>query len=98
MTGATIQVQSKRKTVSILDGATLRVRRMIHGFREPRYTAAHPDRRHAYVTDSGTSEVVAVDLERGAAVGRVKLDEWARHVTIDPAGFRSGNLNAAVAR
>jgi DNA-binding beta-propeller fold protein YncE len=74
--------------VSIVDGSSLAVRRVIRGFREPRYTAAHPDRRHAFVTDSGTSEVVAVDVVTGRRVGSLKLDEWARHVTVDPRGRR----------
>jgi DNA-binding beta-propeller fold protein YncE len=72
--------------VSILDGRSLSLRRVVHGFREPRYAAAHPAGRHAFVTDSGSSEVVAVDLEDGRVLGRVKLEEWARHVTVDPAG------------
>jgi DNA-binding beta-propeller fold protein YncE len=74
--------------LSILDGRTLSVARVVHGFSEPRYTAAHPDGRHAYVTDSGTSEVVAVDLNEGRRLGRLELDEWARHVTVDPGGRR----------
>ncbi len=74
--------------LSIVDGRALAVARVVHGFREPRYAAAHPDGRHAYVTDSGTSEVVAVDLGHGRTLGRLKLDEWARHVTIDPSGRR----------
>jgi DNA-binding beta-propeller fold protein YncE len=72
--------------VSILDGAKLRVRHVLHGFVEPRYAAAHPDRRHAFVTDSGSKEVVAVDLSRGRLLGRLHLDGWARHLTLDPAG------------
>ena len=43
------------------------VRHVLRGFDEPRYTAAHPDGRHAFVTDSGRSGVVAVDVERGTA-------------------------------
>src|SRR4051812_4364711 len=72
--------------VSIVDGSPLVIRRVVHGFGEPRYTAAHPDGRHAFVTDSGTSEVVAVDVVHGRTLGRLKLDEWARHVTLDRAG------------
>ncbi len=55
---------------------------------EPRYTAAHPDGRHAFITDSGRSGVVAVDVVRGQVLGRVKLPGWARHITIDAAGRR----------
>lgn len=72
--------------VSIVEGG--RVRRVLRGFGEPRYTAAHPDGRRAFVTDSGRSGVVAIDVERGAVVGRVRLPGWARHITIDASGTR----------
>jgi DNA-binding beta-propeller fold protein YncE len=72
--------------VSILDGPSLTVRRVLRGFAEPRYTAAHPDGRHAFVTDAGPSEVVSVDLLRGEILGRARLGERARHISIDPAG------------
>lgn len=64
------------------------VRHVLRGFVEPRYTAAHPDGRHAFVTDSGHSGVVVIDVLRGVEVGRVRLPGWARHLTIDPAGER----------
>ena len=41
------------------------------GLDEPRYVAAHPDGVHAFVTDSGRSGVVLVDVVRGAVLGRV---------------------------
>jgi hypothetical protein len=46
---------------------------------EPRYTAG--DDRYAFVTDSGSAQVVAIDVVRGAIVGRVRLKLWPRHVT-----------------
>ncbi len=45
---------------------------------EPRYTAA--DGRLAWVTDSGDPAVVAVDVERGTIVRRIKLKQWPRHL------------------
>lgn len=72
--------------VSLVDGR--RVRHVLKGFVEPRYVAAHPDGRHAFVTDSGRSGVVAIDVLRGVEVGRVRLPGWARHVTIDERGER----------
>ena len=39
-----------------------RVRHVVRGFDEPRYTAAHPDGVHAFVTDSGRSGVAVVDV------------------------------------
>lgn len=67
--------------VSILDVAG-RVRHVVRGFVEPRYTAADPGGRIAFVTDSGRSSVAAVDVLHGKVLGRVRLREWARHVTL----------------
>jgi len=67
--------------VSVVDRR--RVRRLVHGFVEPRYVAAHPDGVHAFVTDSGASSVTAIDVAAGRVVGRVGLKGWARHVSLD---------------
>ena len=72
--------------VSLVDGPTLRVTHVLRGFDEPRYTAASPDGRHAFVTDSGRGEVVVIDVRRGRAVGRLQLGGPARHVSISPDG------------
>jgi DNA-binding beta-propeller fold protein YncE len=74
--------------VTLVDAATLRVTRVLHDFGEPRYTAAHPDARHAYVTDAKRGEVVALDVVDGRVLGRVQVGALARHVSIDPAGRR----------
>jgi hypothetical protein len=71
--------------VSILDPAG-RVRHVLRDFVEPRYTAAHPNGRLAFVTDSGRSSLVTVDVVHGRVLGRVRLREWARHVTLDAMG------------
>jgi DNA-binding beta-propeller fold protein YncE len=70
--------------VSVLDG--LEVRHVLDGFEEPRYAAASPDGRYAFVTDSGRIDVAVVDVGRGAVVGRVPLRLWPRHLTISPDG------------
>src|SRR5262249_24988304 len=72
--------------VSIVDRR--QVLHVLRGFTEPRYTAAHPDGVHAYVTDSGRSGVALVDVQRGVVVDRVRLSGWARHVTISRDGAR----------
>ena len=64
------------------------VRHVVEGLVEPRYTAAHPDGRHAYVTDSGRAAVVLVDVVRGRVVDRVPLTQWPRHITISADGAR----------
>ncbi len=70
--------------VSLIDGPGLRVRRVHGHFDEPRYTAAGANARHAYVTDSGSHEVVTVDVLSGRAVAQVGVGGPARHVSIDP--------------
>jgi hypothetical protein len=80
------------------------VRHVVRGVVEPRYTAAHPDGRHAFVTDSGRSGVVVLDVVRGVLLGRVPLPGWARHVTISHdgstvwAGLGSASEHVAVLR
>jgi DNA-binding beta-propeller fold protein YncE len=70
--------------VSLIDGPGLRVRRVHGHFDAPRYTAAGANARHAFVTDSGSHEVVTVDLLSGSVVARVGVGGPARHVSIDP--------------
>lgn len=72
--------------VSVVDVRTLAVRHVVRGFGEPRYVAGSPDGRRAFVTESDPSAVAALDLASGTVVDRVPLDEWARHITLDPAG------------
>lgn len=72
--------------VSILDGITLAVERVVRSFSRPRYAAAHRTGRYVYVTDSGNGELVTLDLSRGRVVHRLELSGPARHVTISPGG------------
>jgi len=70
--------------VSIVRGFA--VEHVVRGFGEPRYTAAHPDGRHAYVTDAKAGDVVVLDVLRGRVVGREHVGSLARHITIDRLG------------
>ena len=68
--------------VSLIDGLHLRVRRVLRGFSEPRYTAAERDTRHAYVSDSGTGEIVVVDTVAARVVTRVEVGAGVRHLSL----------------
>src|SRR3954468_1246420 len=70
--------------LSILRG--LEVRHVLRGFGEPRYTAAAPDGRHAYVTDSGRKDIAVVDVLRGRVLSRLRLVGWPRHLSLDSSG------------
>jgi len=86
--GVAIVGHSAAGAVSLLEGRPPRVRRVLRGFSQPRYSVFHPDGRHAFVTDSGHGELAVIDLERGRVIRRVEVGSLARHVTIDPAGRR----------
>jgi DNA-binding beta-propeller fold protein YncE len=81
-----VVAHSELGAVSLVRGATLAVEHFLGVFGEPRYTAGHPDGRHAYVTDAQHGEVVALDVLRGKVLAREPVGALARHVTIDPAG------------
>jgi DNA-binding beta-propeller fold protein YncE len=72
--------------VTLVHGPALAIAHVLRGFGEPRYTAGHPDGRHAYVTDAGRGEVVALDVPGGRVLAREQIGPRARHVTIDPSG------------
>ena len=74
--------------MTLLEGRPPRVRRVLRGFEQPRYTAFGADGRHAFVTDSGSGELAVIDVRRGRVIRRVDVGALARHVTIDPAGRR----------
>jgi hypothetical protein len=83
-----VVAHSELGVVTLVRAATLEIAHVLRGFAEPRYTAGHPDGRHAYVTDAKRGEVVVLDVVRGRVVGRVQVGALARHVGIDPAGRR----------
>ena len=72
--------------VSLIDIASLRVTHVLEGFGEPRYAAAGPGGRYAYVTDAERGELVVIDLARARVVDRVHAGALARHLTISPDG------------
>lgn len=65
-----VVAHTEEGAVTIVDAGQVRVRRVLRAFAEPRYTAASPDGRYAYVTDSSRAEVVVVDLARSRVVHR----------------------------
>jgi len=84
--GRVVVAHSAAGALSLLEGRPARVRRVLRGFSEPRYTAIAPGGRWAFVTDSGTGEIAVLDLERGRVVRRVAVGAHARHLALDPAG------------
>ncbi len=84
--GDAIVAHTAEGAVTIVDGPTLRVRRVLRSFGEPRYTAMSPRDPYAYVTDSARGEVAVLDLPQGRIVHRVSVGGPARHLGIDASG------------
>jgi hypothetical protein len=82
--GGALVAHPSEGAVTLLEGRPVRVRRVLRGFGEARYTGVHG--RHAYVTDSGNGELAVVDLERGRVVRRVAVGAGARHLSLSPDG------------
>jgi DNA-binding beta-propeller fold protein YncE len=82
--GSAVVAHSEVGAVSLVRG--LSVVRVLRGFEEPRYSAAHPDGSLAYVTDASRGEVVALDVVRGRVLARERVGDRARHVTISRDG------------
>jgi DNA-binding beta-propeller fold protein YncE len=72
--------------VSLVDAH--RVLSRVKGFVEPRYTAAHPNGRLAYVTDSKLEDVAVLDVLHGRVLERTGLGGPARHISISAASPR----------
>jgi len=77
-----VVAHSELGALSVVRASTLKVEHVLRGLGEPRYTAAHPDGRHAYVADAERGEVVVLDVVRGRIVGRERVGARARHLTI----------------
>lgn len=86
--GSAVVAHTAGASVSIVDAARLEVRKVLHDFDEPRYTAASRGGRYAFVTDSGSESIVVVDVVRGRVVRRLAVGGPARHVSVDQAGRR----------
>jgi len=79
---AAVIAHTQRGLVSIVDPFVRVVRFELDEFSAPRYTAVHPVSSIAYVTDSTTQEVVALDVDRGRVVSRTRVPGPARHLAV----------------
>ena len=79
-----VVAHTEHGVVSILDAGGVRAE--LDALETPRYTAVHPDRRIAYVTDSSSEEVVGLHVDRGDVLWRTRVPGPARHISISPDG------------
>lgn len=81
-----VVAHTEHGVVTLLDAATSRIRAELDGFEAPRYTAVHPRRPLAYITDSASEEIVVLDAESAKVLWRTRVPGPARHVSISPDG------------
>jgi hypothetical protein len=84
--GHAVVAHTSDGALTLLEGRPVRVRRVLRGVGVPRYAAASPDGRYAWVTDSLRGELLVVDLVRGRIVGGAEIGDHARHLAISPNG------------
>jgi hypothetical protein len=81
-----VVAHTEHGAVTLLDAVTSRIRAELYDFEAPRYTAVHPRRPLAYVTDSWREEVVVVDAEHGKVLSRAGVPGPARHISMSRDG------------
>jgi DNA-binding beta-propeller fold protein YncE len=73
-------------SASILDARAMDVRHVIEGLGRPRYTAAGPRGRYAYVTDEEAGDLITIDLSTSRVVRRTFVGARARHLSLNARG------------
>jgi len=86
--GRALVAHTSRGAMTVVDARTLAVEAVAGPFGAPRYAAAHPEGRLAYVTDSERAEVAVVDVLQRRVIGRTAVGGPARHLGIDRSGRR----------
>jgi hypothetical protein len=74
--------------VTLLAWHSLRSIKVFHGFRQPEVAAIAPGGRYAYVSDGGSGQLIAIDLQQQRIVARVFVGWEAHHLDFSPDGRR----------
>jgi DNA-binding beta-propeller fold protein YncE len=82
--GPAVVVSAKAGAVSILAWRSLRLVKVLRGFRDPHIAAIAPDGEWAYVTDDGTGLLSVIELARTKVVRRLFVGAGAHHLSFSP--------------
>ena len=86
--GVVVVVSPRSAVVTLLDRRTLRVLRVIGGFRSPHIPAVSPDGRWAYVTDDAAGTLTSISLLTLRGPSTINVGSGANHLTFSPDGRR----------
>jgi DNA-binding beta-propeller fold protein YncE len=79
-------VSARAGAVTLLAPHTLRVRKVIRGFRAPHIAAFAADLEHLYVTDDARGELVVIGLKSGRVLRKVFVGYGAHHLSVSGDG------------
>lgn len=77
-------VVSPEGAVTLLDWRSLKVLKVLRGFRSPQVAAITPDGEWVYVTDAATGELSVIELQTRRVVDRVYVGAGAHHLALSP--------------
>jgi DNA-binding beta-propeller fold protein YncE len=82
--GIVVVVSSRSAKVTLLDRRSLRVLRVLGGFRSPHIPAISPDGSFAYITDDARGTLTAISLRTLAVTSTIEVGVGAHHVAFSP--------------
>jgi DNA-binding beta-propeller fold protein YncE len=86
--GTAVLMSAKAGAVSLVDSRSLRVIKVLSGFRSPHIAAKSPGGEWVYITDDATGILSVVDVARARVVARAFVGIGAHHMSVSPDGRR----------
>jgi DNA-binding beta-propeller fold protein YncE len=82
--GTAVLMSTEAGAVTLLDWRSLKVIKILRGFRAPHIAAKGPDGEWVYVTDDATGMLSVIELARARVVARVFVGIGAHHMSVSP--------------
>jgi DNA-binding beta-propeller fold protein YncE len=79
-----VAVSAAARKVTVLDGVTLKPRRVIGGFESPHIPEIAPGGQYAYVTDDARGTVTVLALGTPRVTSTIQIGAGAHHLSFDP--------------
>jgi DNA-binding beta-propeller fold protein YncE len=82
--GTAVLMSTEAGAVSLVDWRSLRVIKILRGFRSPHIAAKAPDGEWVYVSDDATGILSVIELARARVVARLYVGLGAHHMGVSP--------------
>jgi DNA-binding beta-propeller fold protein YncE len=86
--GTFVAVSTRAGAVTLIDSQTLKIVKVLRGFKAPHIAAISPDGKWAYVSDDALGTLSVIELARARIVARLAVGPGAHHLTVSPDGER----------